>query len=108
VALLVNDVTVSASDLFACELRSAGRVVTVGTTTHGNLSGVGVYAVLPCGLVVRISNGYVSDAKRRPIEGNGNMPDVTIEPSILDFLNGKDPVLDKAVDLILKPAAAKK
>ena len=108
VALLVNDVTASAADLFACELRSAGRVVTVGTTTHGNLSGVGVFAVLPCGLVVRISNGYVSDAKNRPIEGNGNIPDVTVEPSVADFLNGKDPVLDKAVDAILKRTAAKK
>jgi C-terminal processing protease CtpA/Prc len=35
IALLVNDVTGSAADLFACELRSAGRVLTVGSTTHG-------------------------------------------------------------------------
>ena len=40
IALLVNDLTGSAADLFACELRSAHRVVTVGTPTHGNLSGV--------------------------------------------------------------------
>jgi carboxyl-terminal processing protease len=102
VALLVNDVTGSASDLFACELRSAGRVVTVGATTHGNLAGVGAYAVLPCGLVVRISNGYLSDAKGRPIEVNGNIPETIVEPGIRDFLNGKDPVLDRAVSLILK------
>ncbi len=108
VALLINDVTGSASDLFACELRSAGRVVTVGTTTHGNLSGVAVFAVLPCGLVVRISNGFISDARKRPIEGNGNVPDVIVEPSVLDFLSGKDPVLDKAVDLILKRTGKKK
>ena len=60
--LMINDVTGSASDLFALELRSATNVVTVGTTTHGNLSGVAVYGVLPCGLVVRISNGYITDS----------------------------------------------
>lgn len=102
VALLVNDVTGSASDLFACELRSAGRVITVGTTTHGNLSGVATFAVLPCGLVVRISNGYISDARGRPIERNGNIPDVTVEPTIDDFLNSRDPVLDRAIGLLMK------
>jgi carboxyl-terminal processing protease len=102
VALLVNDVTGSAADLFACELRSAGRVVTVGTTTHGNLSGMAAFAVLPCGLVVRISNGYLTDAKGRPIEGNGNIPDISVEPDIQDYLNRTDPVLDRAARAISK------
>jgi carboxyl-terminal processing protease len=101
VALLVNDVTGSAADLFACELRRSGRVITVGTTTHGNLSGIAIYGVLPCGLIVRISNGYISDAKDRPIEVNGNVPDVIVEPTIQAFLAGKDLVLDRAVELLL-------
>jgi len=100
VALLVNGVTGSAADLFACWLRSAGRVATIGSATHGNLSGVAAFAVLPCGLVVRISNGYVCDANDRPIEGHGNEPDVTVNPTITDALNGNDPVLEKAVLLL--------
>src|SRR5262249_34011478 len=102
VALLVNDVTGSASDLFANELRSAGRVITLGTTTHGNLSGVAVFAVLPCGLVVRISNGYITDAKDRPIEVNGNTPDIAIDLDIQDYLSGRDPVLERALEAVLK------
>jgi carboxyl-terminal processing protease len=101
VALLVNTITGSAADLFACELRSAGRVTTIGTTTHGNLSGVAAFAVLPCGLIVRISNGYISDSKDRIIEMNGNEPDVIVEPTISDFLTGKDPVLEQAVRCII-------
>ena len=47
IALLVNEVTGSAADLFACELRSAGRVVTVGTTERREISPVpGSTAVL--------------------------------------------------------------
>jgi C-terminal processing protease CtpA/Prc len=102
VALLVNDMTGSASDLFALELRAAAKVVTVGTTTHGNLSGVAVYGVLPCGLVVRISNGYITDAKNRSVEVNGNVPDSKIEPDIENYLNGRDPVLDRAVAILSK------
>ena len=101
-ALLINDVTGSASDLFANELRSAGRVITLGTTTHGNLSGVAVFAVLPCRLVVRISNGYITDANDRPIEVNGNPPDIAIDVDIQDYLSGRDPVLERAVEAVLK------
>ena len=72
----------------------------IGSTTHGNLSGVAAFAVLPCGLVARISNGYICDAQDRAIEGRGNEPDVSISPTITDVLNGKDPVLDKAVELL--------
>jgi len=104
VALLVNDVTGSASDLFASELRSSGRVITVGTTTHGNVGGA-VYGVLPCGLVVRISNGYVSNAKDQPIEVNGNVPDIAVEPDIRDYLNNRDPVLERATEIIRKKLA---
>jgi C-terminal processing protease CtpA/Prc len=102
IALLVNDVTGSAADLFACELRSAGRVITVGSTTHGNLSGVAKFVVLPCGLIVRVSNGYVSDGRDRPIEGRGNVPDVVVELTVADFLAGRDPVLERSVGVILK------
>jgi carboxyl-terminal processing protease len=106
IALLVNDLTGSASDLFACELRSARRVITIGTTTHGNLSGSSTYITLPCGLVVRTSNGYITDADERPIEINGNVPDVVVEPHIEDHLNHRDPVLEKAIEK-LRPATVK-
>jgi carboxyl-terminal processing protease len=102
IALLVNDGTGSAADLFACELRSAGRVLTVGTATHGNLSGVAAFVVLPCGLIVRVSNGYLADSHNRPIEGAGNVPDVVVEPAVEDFLAGRDPVLDRAVAALRK------
>jgi len=76
-------------------------VITVGTPTHGNLSGTAAFAVLPCGLTVRITNGYITDAKGRIIEVNGNEPDYRVEPTISDFLNRRDPVMEKAVELLL-------
>jgi carboxyl-terminal processing protease len=101
VALLISDMTGSAADLFTLGMRKAPRVTTIGTTTHGNLSGSAIYAVLPCGLVVRISNGYFSDTKDRSIEVNGNVPDITVETSIQDYLHGHDPVLERACEVLL-------
>jgi len=97
VALLINSITGSAADLFACYMTSTGRPITVGATTHGNLTGVGVYVVLPCNLVVRVSNGYVCDASGKIIEGNGNVPQIHAELTIADVINGTDSVLERAV-----------
>jgi len=100
VVLLVNDLTGSAADLFTTELRSSKQVTVLGSTTHGNLSGTAAYAVLTCNLIVRISNGYVADAGGRPVEVNGNVPDVVVEPTIEDLLAGRDRVLDAAIALL--------
>jgi C-terminal processing protease CtpA/Prc len=98
IALLINPITGSACDLFACRMISTHRPITVGTGTHGNLTGVGVYVQLPCNLVVRVSNGYVCDATDRIIEGNGNIPQIQVEPTILDVINGNDSVIERAVE----------
>jgi hypothetical protein len=45
----------------------------------------------------RVSNGYIGDASDRPIEGAGNIPDVRVEPAISDLVNGRDPVLERAI-----------
>lgn len=97
IALLINSTTGSACDLFVCRLISTGRVVTIGTATHGNLTGGGVYVMLPCNLVVRVSHGYVCDASGKIIEGNGNVPQIQAESTITDIINGADSVIERAV-----------
>jgi len=96
VALLLNAGTGSASDLFAAGLISTGRVITVGTPSNGNVTGTCVFAVLPCGLVVRISRGYIADADGNVIEGRGNIPQIHAERTIDDVVNGTDSVIDRA------------
>ncbi len=104
VALLINAVTGSACDQFTCYFKSTGRPIIIGTTTHGNLSGTGVYAQLPCNLVVRISNGYECDATGRIIEVNGTEPQIKVEPTIRDIMNGTDPVIERAIKECMTPA----
>ncbi|MHC4740461.1 MAG: S41 family peptidase [Planctomycetota bacterium] len=98
VAVLMNAMTGSAGDLFAARLISSGRVVSMRQTTHGNLPGVGVYALLPCNLIVRISYGYIADANGRIIEGNGNEPEIILEPTIQDASKYVDGVLERAFE----------
>ena len=100
IALLTNVITGSASDLFARDLIGTGRPLTVGTTTHGNSTGTGVHAALPCGLVVRISRGYTTDIKGRIIEVNGNVPEIHAELTLVDVMGGTDSVMEKAVEAL--------
>jgi C-terminal processing protease CtpA/Prc len=97
VALLTNVITGSASDLFTCRMRAISRVITVGTTTQGDLTGTSVSAVLPCGLIVRIPDGYIADIEGRIIEVNGNVPRIHAELTIEDVVNATDSVLARAV-----------
>ena len=100
VAVLTNAVTGSASDLFVCMMRGTGRVTTVGTTTHGDLPGFSVIAVLPCGLAVRISDSYIADVHGKIIELNGSVPDVPAEPTIRDVIEGTDSVMARAIQAL--------
>lgn len=97
VALLINSRTGSASDLFALRLISTARPVTVGQTTRGNLSGSEVYALLSCGMAVRISTAYVADLNGQAIDGRGSTPDIPLEPTIADLVQGRDAVLEAAI-----------
>ena len=97
IALLTNAITGSASDLFVCRMVSTGRPITLGTATHGNSTGKCVYVLLPCNLIVRVSTGYICDTNGRIIEVNGNVPQIQVEPTIADIINGTDPVIERAV-----------
>jgi len=96
-ALLINSITGSASDMFTCTFAGSGRVITVGSTTHGNLTGEGIYVQLPCKLVVRISHGYICSPDGRIVEGNGTEPMFKVEYTINDIMSNNDPVIEKAV-----------
>jgi len=97
VAMLTDEFTFGPADALVCFMKSTGRVLTVGSTSHGSLTGDAVYAALPCNLMVSIPNSYLCDAKGTPMEGKGNVPDVAVTPTIADLVHGADPVLDKAV-----------
>ncbi len=105
IALLTDAVTGSAADLFVARMISTGRPITVGSTTHGNLTGKCVFVQLPCNLVVRVSRGYVCDTSGRIIETNGNQVQVPAELTIDDVVNGTDSVIERAVEELARTSS---
>jgi carboxyl-terminal processing protease len=103
-ALLIDPLTVSTSEIFAAGLQSAGRARVFGQTSAGQ--------ALPA-MAVRLPNGdvlmhVVADLTApdgRRVEGQGVVPDVTVPLTRTDLLAGRDAVLEAALNWILTPSA---
>lgn len=97
VAVLVDELSASTSEILAQGLQDLGIARVFGTPTIG--------AALPS-IVEQLPNGdrfqyaladYISVSGRR-LEGRGVLPDVIIEPDRASLLNGRDPVIESALD----------
>jgi carboxyl-terminal processing protease len=96
VAILVDETSASASEMFAGGMQGLGRVRVFGTTSVGGVLPA-VTERLPNGDVLyhAIADFITSDGI--VLEGRGVVPDEPIRPTRADLLAGRDPVLDAAL-----------
>ena len=87
-AVLVNENTASAAELFACALRDYEKAILVGTKTYGKGSMQTIY-MLPDGTGLRLTTNKYNPPKSGNYDGIGLIPDITEELS--DALDGKSP-----------------
>ena len=99
VAILVDGLSGSTSEIFAGGLQDLGRARVFGSTTAG--------AALPSE-IVKLPNGdgfqyvfadYISQGGEK-LEGRGVIPDVPVSPTRDALLEGRDLVLEAAMDWI--------
>jgi C-terminal processing protease CtpA/Prc len=99
IIVLVNEISQSQSEFTALALRASPRATVVGSTTSGadgNLSSF----VLPGDIHTAISGVGVYDPDGRETQRVGIVPDVEVKPTIKGIAEGRDEVLEKAVQLI--------
>jgi carboxyl-terminal processing protease len=101
VAVLVDELSASASEFFAGGMKDIGRATIVGRRTMG--------AAIP-GRIEKLPNGdafifaqanYVA-ASGKELEGAGVIPDIESVPTRKALLAGGDPALEAAIDWIKK------
>ncbi len=102
VAILVNETTMSQAEFTAMALRTAPRAVVVGSTTAA-ADGDVVPIVLPGGIATRISGLGVYYPDGRETQRVGILPDVVVRPTIKGIREGRDEVLEKAIEVIRLP-----
>jgi C-terminal processing protease CtpA/Prc len=99
VIILVNELSQSQAEYTAMALRTAPRATVVGSTTAGADGNVS-YIVLPGNVRTAISGLGVYYPDGRETQRVGIVPDVEVKPTIKGIAEGRDEVLEKAVQLI--------
>lgn len=98
-AILVDDATSGAAEVFLAIAASQPHMTTVGATTSGSAGTVALYELLP-GLTCGICTRDVRLPDGKEFVGRGIVPDVVVEETLDDLLEGRDVVLDKALELL--------
>ncbi len=99
VILLVNERTLSQSEYTAMAFSQAPDVVIVGSTTAGADGNVSMIT-LPGNIRTAISGIGVYYPDGRETQQVGIIPDVEIRPTIRGILEGRDEVLEKALEIV--------
>lgn len=96
VAVLVDELTASASECFAGGLQSLGRVRVFGRTTAGQALPASTKRLPNGDLLMYVVGDFVTGTGRR-LEGEGVIPDeqITLDPAVLTA--GRDPDLEAAL-----------
>jgi hypothetical protein len=104
IVVLVDDITVSASEMLSSTLQEAGRALVVGEKTAGEALPA-VTVDLPTGARLLYPVANYKSAKGKLLEGTGVAPDVVVPLDRRSLLEGRDPQLDAALRLLKDDAA---
>jgi len=97
--VLVDGGTASASEIVVGALQDRGRAIIVGQKTYGKGSVQSVFD-LSDGSSVHITSAQWFTPNRRQISGQGLTPDVEVAISDEDRSQGRDPQLERAIELL--------
>lgn len=99
VVIIVNEITQSQAEYTAMAFRTAPGAIVIGSTTAGADGDVSQFS-LPGGISTMISGIGVYYPDGRETQRVGIIPDIEVKPTIKGITEGKDELLDKAIDII--------
>ncbi|RUO42016.1 hypothetical protein CWE22_07695 [Pseudidiomarina aestuarii] len=97
IAILVDETTLSQSEFSVLAWRELPNAQVIGSTTAGAVGNVS-RVPLPNGMQAYFTGLRVLDKEGRDVQYTGIVPDIYIKPTIADLQNGRDVVIDKAIE----------
>ena len=98
--MLINEASASGGDLLPWMFRKFGLGRLVGKTTWGGLVGILGFPPLMDGAQVTAPDFAIWNEDGWIVENVGVPPDVTVEMDPASFAEGKDPQLERAIEMI--------
>lgn len=100
---LLNENSASDGDIFPAMFRRAGLGKLVGKRSWGGIIGITNRGMLMDGGTVNVPEfGNTEPGPEWTIEGHGVDPDVVVDNDVAAVLQGKDPQLEKGVEILLE------
>jgi carboxyl-terminal processing protease len=103
VAVLIDGLSLSAAEFLADGLQKTGRAKVFGQRTTG-FALPSVIEKLPNGDAIQYVHADYVNSEGERLEGTGVVPDYEVVPTRGQLLEGKDPVLDAAIEWIRSAA----
>ena len=99
VIILVNETTQSSAEFHAMAYRANPNAVVIGSTTAGADGNVSQFS-LPGGISTMISGIGVFYPDGKETQRIGIVPDIEVKPTIKGIKEGRDELMEKAIDVI--------
>jgi len=99
VVILINEITQSQAEYTTMALRTAPRVSVIGSTTSGADGNVSQF-FLPGGISTMISGIGVYYPDGKETQRIGIVPDLVVKPTIKGIREGRDELVEKALEII--------
>ncbi len=101
VAVLIDARAFSAAEHTALFLRTAANAVFVGSPTSGTNGNI-THLILPGAIQANFAAMEISHPDGAPLQRVGILPDVWVEPTVKGIQQGRDEVLERAVELLTR------
>lgn len=101
IAVLIDQDAGSDGDIFPEAMRTVGAGTLVGTRTWGGVIGISMDKFfVDGGMATQPGYGYWTPGRGYAIENEGVKPDIEVELTPADRVAGRDPQLDRAIDVV--------
>jgi C-terminal processing protease CtpA/Prc len=99
VVILINEISQSSAEFHAMAYRTHPNAIVIGSTTAGADGNVSRFH-LPGGIMTMISGIGVYYPDGRETQRIGIVPDIKVAPTIQGIKNGRDELMEKAIEII--------
>ncbi|HYU20486.1 MAG TPA: S41 family peptidase [Chloroflexota bacterium] len=104
IAVLVDGVSASMSEILAAALKENGVARVIGTRTAGVVAGTNIFPLLD-GSGLAVTGEIIKSGRGNPLNGVGVEPDQTVELDPKELRTGHDTQLDAALQYVRQQAA---